>query len=558
MNEKQIQELKDLVDNLTKQGLAIEEIQAQVDLRKQEFKQLNESAKTTPVVPDAVAGEEIASDMESTSEDGSLGLDKINKINQNFSKETNSGVTSSNKPLDVDQASDLTSYVDILAEDKQKLRKEKDVVYEIFMDESLPRKYNELDEVQLNFLDQQAKSVLIAPSPAEIKLKSVDLFNKAQKGIKNIEENETGFSRFIEGVDKGAAYLGEAIASIPETVIDVVGLPLKGLVELGVLDENTATTSKELKESLGISNPILDFFIAEQEKSTRQLDVYDKKRFKTTSPTENFQNGDYYDGFVTMGNAIGESAGVSISFMYGGATKGIAKTGKFMTAALTGTELRQEREENPEQSELENITKSIALAGAESFFSAITQGSLGKVYKDIIFKQGKEAGEVTFKNGLVTMYQSALKKYGLAIAPVGEGIEEVATQITQNAIKGLPLFQGVADAFVIGMGSGGVYGAPITVSQASQGVSNAITRTKISKILKDTPGPTNVKKTFELFNKSNVTTEQQVKISSLKNADVILKQDLDTAVTNGDVTQNQADAILKNFYNNHILNILKK
>ena len=80
------------------------------------------------------------------------------------SKDTDGGVTSGDKPLDVDQASDLTSYVDILAEDKKKLRKEKDVVYEIFMDESLPRKYNELDEVQLNFLDQQAKSVLVAPT----------------------------------------------------------------------------------------------------------------------------------------------------------------------------------------------------------------------------------------------------------------------------------------------------------------------------------------------------------------------------------------------------------
>ena len=162
-----------------------------------------------------------------------------------------------------------------------------------------------------------------------------------------------------------------------------------------------------------------------------------------------------------MGNAIAESAGVSIAFMYGGATKGIAKTGKFMTAALTGSELEEQRKKNPEQTDFDNMSKSIALAGAESFFSAITQGSLGKVYKDIIFKQGKEVGEVTFKNGLVTMYQSALKKYGLAIAPLGEGIEEVATQITQNAIEGYSLFQGVADAFVIGMGSGGVYGAPI-------------------------------------------------------------------------------------------------
>jgi hypothetical protein len=546
--------LEMLEEKAKQKGLSLDEyLSAHPDIKKIEEKK-DEPVKKEAVVDKAAnataVNEQIAAGQNTDlgSEDISLGLEKINKINQNFSKDTDGGVTSSNKPLDVDQAGDLTSYVDILAEDKKKLRKEKDVVYEIFMDKSLPRKYNELDEVQLNFLDQQAESVLVAPSTAEIKLKSIDLFNKAQKGIKNIED-ETGTARFLEGLDKGAAYLGEAIASIPETLIDIAGLPLKGLVELGVLPENTATTSEELKKGLGVENPILDYFVAEQEKSTRQLDIYDKKRFKTTSPTDNFSNGDYYDGFVTMGNAIGESAGVSIAFMYGGATKGIAKTGKFMTTALTGTELRQQREQNPEQTELENITKSIALAGAESFFSAITQGSLGKVYKDIIFKQGKEAGEVTFKNGLIAMYESALKKYGVAIAPVGEGIEEVATQITQNAIEGYPLFQGIADAFVIGMGSGGVYGAPITVSQASQGVNNAITRTRISKILKDTPGPTNVKKTFQLFNKSNVTTEQQVKISSLKNADVILKQDLDTAVTNGEVTQNQANAILKNFYN---------
>jgi len=71
MNEQQILELKQLVDQLTDQGLPTEEIQAQVDLRKQEFKQLNESAKTTPVVPDAVAGEEIASDMVLPSDPGS-------------------------------------------------------------------------------------------------------------------------------------------------------------------------------------------------------------------------------------------------------------------------------------------------------------------------------------------------------------------------------------------------------------------------------------------------------------------------------------------------------
>mgnify|MGYP003142903241 CR=1 FL=1 len=252
----------------------------------------------------------------------------------------------------------------------------------------------------------------------------------------------------------------------------------------------------------------------------RSIDIYDKKRFETTSPSENFAKGNYYDGFVTMGNAIGESAGVGIAFMYGGATKGITKAGKFMTGSLTGTELRQQREEYPEQTEFENITKAIGLAGAESFFAAISSGTLGKVYKDVIFKQGKEAGEITFKNGLITMYETALKKYGVAIAPLGEGIEEVATQITQNLINQKPIFEGVADAFLIGVGSGGVYGAPITAVQAKQGIDNAITRTKISNILQDTPGPKNVKETFKVFNQQK-TTDQQVKIASLKNADKI-------------------------------------
>ena len=51
---------------------------------------------------------------------------------------------------------------------------------------------------------------------------------------------------------------------------------------------------------------------------------------------------------------------------------------------------------------------------------------MGKVYKDILLKQGKDAGKVTFKNGLIAMYEAALKKYGVVAAPVGEGIEEVS------------------------------------------------------------------------------------------------------------------------------------
>jgi hypothetical protein len=69
MNEEQIQELKNLVDKLQKQGLSTEEIQSQVDLKKQQFQKPDFQ---TPTAPGAVVEETAAPDMESKSEDGSL------------------------------------------------------------------------------------------------------------------------------------------------------------------------------------------------------------------------------------------------------------------------------------------------------------------------------------------------------------------------------------------------------------------------------------------------------------------------------------------------------
>jgi hypothetical protein len=81
------------------------------------------------------------------------------------------------------------------------------------------------------------------------------------------------------------------------------------------------------------------------------------------------------------------------------------------------------------------------MAAAESVFSAIGEGSLGKVYKDIVKKEGTEIGSKIFKNGLVSAYETALKRYGAPAAMIGEGLEEVATTITQNLISKKPAFE---------------------------------------------------------------------------------------------------------------------
>ena len=73
--EQFIAELKALAKELKSQGLSNEEIQIQLDAKKAEYKKV----KTTPVVSDAIAGEEIASDMELPSDPGSLDLPEVPK-----------------------------------------------------------------------------------------------------------------------------------------------------------------------------------------------------------------------------------------------------------------------------------------------------------------------------------------------------------------------------------------------------------------------------------------------------------------------------------------------
>lgn len=84
MNEQQIQELKNLVDKLQAEGLSQDQIQTQVDAKKQEF--LNVDFQT-PTTPGAVVEETAAPDMELKSEDTSLGLpEKAKNIYDNLPK----------------------------------------------------------------------------------------------------------------------------------------------------------------------------------------------------------------------------------------------------------------------------------------------------------------------------------------------------------------------------------------------------------------------------------------------------------------------------------------
>ena len=245
------------------------------------------------------------------------------------------------------------------------------------------------------------------------------------------------------------------------------------------------------------------------------------------------------DGFKQIGLGLANSAPVSISMMVGGA---YMKTAQFLTAGtigFAGKEIREMRDEHPAMSEFEIMTKSLGIAGAETVFGLIGKGTIGKSYRTIIAKEGKEEGVKIFKKGIIEMYETALRKYGAAAGIVGEGIEEVATQITQNMIKGLDPMQGVPDAFVLGMSGGGLYSSPTNIMQARNFVKNGIANRKVDNVLLKY-GLNNLN---EAFNTETLTTEGEIDILNVKNSLQVIDSRINKQVKAGTITEAQGNSI---------------
>jgi hypothetical protein len=410
--------------------------------------------------------------------------------------------------------------------------------------------YAKLTPEQKLDIDDQAVQILQAKQPvgtpyniqpADIELKAQEILTKASDK-KNKIIGESYIDRLLDGVAKGADYVGESFASIPETVYRVFAAP-QNIYAAIAGDKNLEVTPEKFKKSMGVTNPIMDYFIDEQKRIGKKNNIYDNANYDSQSITENISNGNYSDAFRLLGSGLAESAPVSIGIMASGANMSIAKLAAASTAAMAGPEIRAQIEEKPGQSEIENVITGFGMAGAESVFSAIGEGSIGKVYKDIILKEGVETGAKIFKDGLITTYQTALKKYGVPVAMVGEGLEEVATKVTQNLISKKPAFEGTMDSFVAGVGGGTVYGSPIALQKSIEGFKTGVTTYKVNEQLKDS-GIANIK---EAFDPNTSITEGQVNIALIPNSYKILNTQLDNDIALDKITPEEGENIKKEF-----------
>jgi len=347
----------------------------------------------------------------------------------------------------------------------------------------------------------------------------------------------------VASLDKGDKFVWESVMSAPGALFSAAALISDPINRALGLPE---TDVKKFEESIG-TRPIIESLIEEQENLGSELDLYEKSKGIKGGAYENFKQGNVSDGFVKLGRGLAESAPVSISMMMGGAA-GASRLAMMAVATpvLAGPEIKTQREENPQQTELESVLKGFANAGAESFFEGIGSSSVGKVYKDIIFKEGKERGSKVFRNGLIEMYETAIKRFGVPATIVGGGIEEVATTMTQNLINEKPVFDNIGESFTQGVGGGGLYGAPVNISKSVEFVKDAVTGTKINSILSKS-SDFELRDIQQAFEPIQPITEAQVEISKNKNSYKILDNKLKRSVLSGDVTNEQADAIRINF-----------
>ena len=379
-----------------------------------------------------------------------------------------------------------------------------------------------------------------------------------QEWLKEVEAkrddiaDDSQFKAFMNRFAKGDRSLGEMLVSLPGTIYTAAATltdPLFKKIsgkEAPPIEERVAN----INEFIG-TDTLLESLIKEQEYRGKKAAIYDREQNVEGGIVENFQKGNISDGFVQLGNTLFESAPVTLGIMMSSLSGvGLARTAAGATAGMTGTELRTQREENPEQSDFKTLSKAVGLAAAEMVFTTITSGTLGKVYKDIIFKEGVKVGSQTFRKGLIGMYETALKKLGPITQGMAEGIEEVATQVTQNAINGRPIYEGVPDAFIAGFGGGGVYASPIAVNNGRKIINEAVAETKVKQILKPTEF-NNITTAFE----NPTIGDLQFDLSKVKRSDVILDKELKKRVDSGEMTEEDAQRIKQNFFETSVIDV---
>lgn len=178
--------------------------------------------------------------------------------------------------------------------------------------------------------------------------------------------------------------------------------------------------------------------------------------------SDRFSRGDYADGFRLLSNELASSAPQMLGVMLsGGGPAGMTLLG------LSSAEMRADDLEGQDITDKQKYANALAYGGAEVLFELVGAGSMARVTKNIIKREGPAAGKEIVKKGILDIVDDLTVKYPMLFGSSAEGLSEMATTIAQNAADkygGIDperdLMEGTADAFIagnaMGLGLGGV------------------------------------------------------------------------------------------------------
>lgn len=330
------------------------------------------------------------------------------------------------------------------------------------VDGSLGLPKQKLSQNDLDNLNNLPKQKSIIPELPKNLKKVID---NPENYVGKVPKKETrGFGgEVLAKLAKGSSQLGADIASIPELVYDVFAIPQNAIAD--IFDTpSLRTDSKKFGETIGVKNQVKEFYKNEVSKLKQESDLVDKKyQFDVT---DSFINGDYANGFRQLTNSFAESLPATTSIMVGGAYVQAPKLLLASTMMFGAGKNEELKDQNPEMNTNTRVANALASGLAEGAFETIGSGTIGASARALVEREGKQKAFSIMKDGLQNFYKESLKKNPLTASATGEGVEEWATQVTQNAIdvatgvkpSDYNIFTGGADAFIGGAFGGAVFG----------------------------------------------------------------------------------------------------
>jgi hypothetical protein len=403
-----------------------------------------------------------------------------------------------------------------------------------------------------------------------------DIFDLNKQRVKYRKVHQGWVSRAGEGAVNSFKTTAQQIVEFPQTAYAIGLTPINFVMDMAGYEEiDYADFGGE------DYNNVLDLLSSHKENRDQLITTWNEANPIGESVWTELGNGNWSN--FGRGTVIGlaDSAGPTWAIMAMGFAGASMKTiTAYGTPVFMAGELSEQREANPEMAIWELSARAYSSALAETAFSSIGTARIGKSWRVWLGDDAAEAtvkvASKTAKDGFIKLtpkqaawrdewikiYKEAWKKYPIFAGAGGEGIEEVMTQVTQNMIWGRPAFEGVGDAFVLGVAGGGFYSSPTSLGNAVKLIDKANTINKVNNELKhhrpgvkeddleeDSDSVPTIKNSlvtaYDPDNSSDISSSL-LNILNIDGSLDLIDEAADNAVKDGSITQEKADAIKLN------------